>query len=318
MELNAQINPMLSGGEIARITIHNDYLQKIQRRFAIITIIIPIIGTVIALKSAGDFGINAMELGLLFVFWFLTMIGGVTVGFHRLFAHAAFKTHPYMRIAFAILGSMTAQGPMINWVSNHRRHHQYSDRIGDAHSPNLHQGGFWGSLTGIWHSHVGWIINGEITNTTLFAKDLLQDPVMKKINQYYLHLVFLGLVIPAVLGGLLSGTWIGIWQGFLWGGLVRIFLVHHLTWSLNSIVHLYGSRPFKTTEQSTNSIWLAIPTGGESWHNNHHAFPNSAKFGLEWWQIDLGGWLIRILEVLGLVWEVKFPTREMIEAKKAN
>jgi stearoyl-CoA desaturase (delta-9 desaturase) len=316
MQLDNQTHVFVTSTKTTNIIIQNDYLQKVQRRFAVATIIIPIIGTVIAFKSAWDFGISAMELELLLVFWFLTMVGGITVGFHRLLSHCTFKTHPSIRVALAILGSMTAQGPVINWVSNHRRHHQYSDQIGDTHSPHLHQGGFWGSLKGIWYSHISWMLNGEITNSTLFAKDLLQDSVMKKVNQYYLALVFLGLLIPAIIGGLLSGTWIGIWQGFLWGGLVRIFLVHHLTWTINSITHLYGSRPFKTTEQSTNNVWLAIPTGGEAWHNNHHAFPNSAKFGLQWWQIDLGSWLIRTLEVLGLAWDVKVPTPEIIEAKK--
>ncbi|MEH2433188.1 MAG: fatty acid desaturase [Nostoc sp.] len=316
MQLNNQNPSLLTSTKEAKITIKNDYLQTVQKRFAAATIIIPLIGTLIALKFAWDFGINLMELALLLVFWFLTMIGGVTVGNHRLLCHCAFKTHPSVRVALAILGSMAAQGPVINWVSNHRRHHQYSDQIGDTHSPNLHQGGFWGSLNGIWHSHVGWILNGEITNSTVFAKDLLQDPVMKKVNQQYLIFVFLGLLIPAILGGLLSGTWIGLGQGFLWGGLVRIFVVHHLTWCLNSIVHLYGSHPFNTSEQSTNNVWLAIPTGGEGWHNNHHAFPNSAKFGLQWWQIDLGYWLIHTLEVLGLAWDVKVPTLGMIEAKK--
>ncbi len=315
MQLHNQNHAMLNSIEAKKIVIQNNYLQKVQRQFAIATILIPLIGTLIALKSARDFGINTLELALLFVFWFLTMVGGITVGFHRLLSHCAFKTHPSIRVALAILGSMTAQGPVITWVSNHRRHHQYSDRIGDTHSPHLHQGGFWGSLTGIWHSHINWMLNCEITNSTLFAKDLLQDSAMKKVNQQYLTLVLLGLLIPAVLGGLFSGTWTGIWQGFLWGGLVRIFIVHHLTWAINSITHLYGSRPFQTSERSTNNVWLAIPTGGEAWHNNHHAFPNSAKFGLKWWQIDLGTYLIRILEVLGLAWEVKAPTLEMIQAK---
>ena len=316
MQLDNQSHGLATLSKTTKIIIQNDYLQQVQRRFAIATIIIPLIGTMIALKFAWDFGINLMELALLLVFWFLTMVGGITVGFHRLLSHCTFKTHPSIRVALAILGSMAAQGPVINWVSNHRRHHQYSDQIGDTHSPNLHQGGFWGSLNGIWHSHIGWMLNSEITNSTVFAKDLLQDPLIKKVNQQYLVLVFLGLLIPAILGGLLSGTWIGIWQGLLWGGLVRIFVVHHLTWTINSITHLYGSRPFNSSEQSTNNVWLAIPTGGEAWHNNHHAFPNSAKFGLQWWQIDLGGWLIRTLEVLGLAWDVKVPTPEMMEAKK--
>ncbi|MEH2066047.1 MAG: fatty acid desaturase [Nostoc sp.] len=316
MQLDNQSHGLATLSKTTKIIIQNDYLQQVQRRFAIATIIIPLIGTMIALKFAWDFGINLMELALLLVFWFLTMVGGITVGFHRVLSHCTFKTHPSVRVGLAILGSMAAQGPVINWVSNHRRHHQYSDQIGDTHSPNLHQGGFWGRLNGIWYSHIGWMLNCEITNSTVFAKDLLQDPVIKKVNQQYLVLVFLGLLIPAILGGLLSGTWIGIWQGLLWGGLVRIFVVHHLTWTINSISHLYGSRPFNSSEQSTNNVWLAIPTGGEAWHNNHHAFPNSAKFGLQWWQVDLGYWLIHTLEVLGLAWDVKVPTLGMIEAKK--
>ncbi|MEH1885483.1 MULTISPECIES: acyl-CoA desaturase [unclassified Nostoc] len=316
MQLNNQSPLLLASTKEAKITIKNDYLQTVQKRFAAATIAIPLIGTLIALKFAWDFGISLIELELFLVFWFLTMVGGVTVGNHRLLSHCSFKTHPSVRVTLAILGSMAAQGPVINWVSNHRRHHQYSDQIGDTHSPNLYQGEPWGKLRGMWHSHIGWMLTGELTNSTVFAKDLLQDSVMTKINQQYLTFVVLGLLIPSILGGLLSGTWIGIWQGFLWGGLVRIFVVHHLTWSLNSIVHLYGSRSFNTNEKSTNNVWLAIPTGGEAWHNNHHAFPNSAKFGLQWWQVDLGDYLIRTLEVLGLAWDVKVPTPGMIEAKK--
>ncbi|WP_375491043.1 acyl-CoA desaturase [uncultured Nostoc sp.] len=316
MQLDNQNHTLVTSSKTTKIIIQNDYLQKVQRRFAIATIIIPLIGTLISLKFAWDFGISALELELLLVFWFLTMVGGITVGFHRLLSHCAFKTHPSIRVALAILGSMAAQGPVINWVSNHRRHHQYSDQIGDTHSPHLYQGEYWGKLKGMWHSHIDWMLNGELTNSTVFAKDLLQDPVMKKVNQRYLAFVFLGLLIPAILGGIFSRTWIGIWQGLLWGGLVRIFLVHHFTWTINSITHLFGSRPFNTSEQSTNNVWLAIPTGGEAWHNNHHAFPNSAEFGLQWWQIDLGYWFIRTLEVLGLAWDVKVPTLGMIEAKK--
>jgi stearoyl-CoA desaturase (delta-9 desaturase) len=316
MQLDNQSHTLVTSSKTTKIIIQNDYLQKVQRRFAIATIIIPLIGTLISLKFAWDFGISALELELLLVFWFLTMVGGITVGFHRLLSHCAFKTHPSIRVALAILGSMAAQGPVINWVSNHRRHHQYSDQIGDTHSPHLYQGEYWGKLKGMWHSHIDWMLNGELTNSTVFAKDLLQDPVMKKVNQQYLAFVFLGLLIPAILGGIFSRTWIGIWQGLLWGGLVRIFLVHHFTWTINSITHLFGSRPFNTSEQSTNNVWLAIPTGGEAWHNNHHAFPHSAEFGLQWWQIDLGYWFIRTLEVLGLAWDVKVPTLGMIEAKK--
>ncbi|AOX01786.1 acyl-CoA desaturase [Moorena producens PAL-8-15-08-1] len=294
-----------------KITIGNDDLKQLQRRFALATVLIPFLGSVLAIGLLWRSGIGAVEVALLISMYALTIIG-ITVGFHRHFAHCAFKTNIAVRIIFAILGSMAAQGPVIHWVSNHRRHHQYSDQSGDPHSPHLYEG-----IRGLWHGHIGWMLNSEVTNAAVFAKDLLRDSAIAKVNQLYLTWVILGLAIPGVLGGVVTGTWMGAWQGFLWGGLVRIFLAHHVTWSINSITHLYGSRPFDTSEQSTNNLWLAIPSFGEAWHNNHHAFPNSGKFGLQWWEIDLGYWIIRTLEFAGLVWEVKTPTAGMIEAKKA-
>ena len=294
-----------------KITIGNDQLKQLQRRFALATVLIPFLGSVLAIGLLWLTGIGAVEVALLLSMYALSIIG-ITVGFHRHFAHCAFRTNIAVRIILAILGSMAAQGPVIHWVSNHRRHHQYSDQSGDPHSPHLYEG-----IRGLWHGHIGWMLNSEVTNAAVFAKDLLRDSAIAKVNQLYLTWVILGLAIPGVLGGVVTGTWMGAWQGFLWGGLVRIFLAHHVTWSINSITHLYGSRPFDTSEQSTNNLWLAIPSFGEAWHNNHHAFPNSGKFGLQWWEIDLGYWIIRTLEFAGLVWEVKTPTVGMIEAKKA-
>jgi len=293
-----------------KITIGNDQLKQLQRRFALATVLIPFLGSVLAIGLLWRCGIGAVEVALLVSMYALSIIG-ITVGFHRHFAHCAFKTNIAVRIILAILGSMAAQGPVIHWVSNHRRHHQYSDQPGDPHSPHLYEG-----IRGLWHGHIGWMLNSEVTNAAVFAKDLLQDSGIAKVNRLYLTWVILGLAIPGVIGGVVTGTWMGAWQGFLWGGLVRIFLAHHVTWSINSITHLYGSRTFDTSEQSTNNLWLAIPTFGEAWHNNHHAFPNSGKFGLQWWQIDLGYWVIRALEFAGLVWKVKTPTAAMIEAKK--
>jgi stearoyl-CoA desaturase (Delta-9 desaturase) len=298
-----------------KITIANDYLQEVQQRFAFATILIPFIGLVLAIGLFRLSDVGGVEIGLLLSMYTLTM-AGITVGFHRQFAHSAFRTNIAIRIILAILGSMAAQGPVIHWVSNHRRHHQYSDQPEDTHSPHIYEGQKFAQLRGFWHAHIVWMLNSEVTNFALFAKDLLQDRAIAKVNQLYLTWVILGLAIPTFLGGVLTATWIGALQGFLWGGLVRIFLAHHATWSINSINHLYGSRPFDTREKSTNNIWLAIPTFGEAWHNNHHAFPNSAKFGLQWWHVDLGYWVIRVLEVLGLVWDVKAPTEGMIEAKK--
>jgi stearoyl-CoA desaturase (delta-9 desaturase) len=173
-----------------------------------------------------------------------------------------------------------------------------------------------GKLRGFWHSHVGWVLEGKIPNSMLFAKDILRDPVIAKVNQLQQIWVLLGLVIPAILGGILTHTWLGVLQGFLWGGLIRIFIGQQVINSTNSICHLYGGRSFQTSDRSRNNFWLAIPSWGQSWHNNHHAFQNSAVVGFKWWQIDIGSWVIWLLAKMGLVWDVKVPTANQIEAKK--
>jgi stearoyl-CoA desaturase (delta-9 desaturase) len=299
-----------------RLTIENEHLSALQRRVALITVLTPFVGAVVAISLLWYTGkIGGLEIGLLLLMYVLTMFG-ISVGFHRQFAHRSFKAAPAVRAMLAILGSMAAQGPVIHWVSNHRRHHGHSDKPGDPHSPHLFGEGVWGQLRGFWHAHMGWLFDTDITNSLLFAKDLLQDPLILKLNRLYLVWVLLGLAIPTVLGGLLSWSWWGALNGLLWGGLVRTFLVHHATWSVNSITHLYGSRPFETDDHSTNNGWLALITAGEAWHNNHHAFPNSAMLGLKWWQIDTGGWLIRGLEKIKLVWDVTVPSVQRIEEKE--
>ena len=294
------------------LTIASDYLQTRYRRLSLVTAAIPFIASVIAIGLLSLLGIGPVEVGLLVCMYALTTLG-IEVGFHRHFSHHAFQTTTAVRAILAILGSMAAQGGVIYWVANHRRHHQYTDLPGDPHSPHLGEDGIRGRLRGLWHAHIGWTLEGEVTNSMLFAKDVLRDPVIAKINQLQQIWVVLGLAIPAVLGGVLTWTWMGAFQGFLWGGLVRIFLGHQFIGSTNSICHVYGSRPFNTNDHSANNMWLALFTWGQSWHNNHHAFPNSAIVGLEWWQIDLGAWVIRLLEFAGLVWNVK-----VIRADKAK
>jgi stearoyl-CoA desaturase (Delta-9 desaturase) len=300
-----------------RITIENDYLKKINQRFAVITTLVPSLGSVLAIGLLMKSGIDGAIVGLSIGMYLSTMLG-ITVGFHRYFTHYTFKTNRTIRTLLAILGSMAAQGSIVYWVSTHRRHHQYTDLPGDTHSPYIYEGQKFGLIRGLWYAHIGWMLDGEVTNSALFAKDLLQDRVIAKVNQLYPVWVILGLVIPTVLGGVLTATWIGALQGFLWGGLVRIFLGHHAIWGLSSIAHVYGSRPFDTCQQSRNSLWLVIPTCGEGWHHNHHTFPNSAKLGLQWWQVDLGYWLIHVLELFGLAWDIQLLTPEMIEAKKSK
>lgn len=311
-----QVELITGSRQRQNITIANDYLQTIYRRFTLVTVLIPFIGSVVAIALLWRSGIGSVEVGLLVSMYALTTLG-VEVGFHRHFSHHAFQTTTAVRVILAILGSMAAQGGVIYWVATHRRHHQYSDLPGDPHSPHLHGDGICGRLHGLWHAYLGWLLAGEVTNSMLFAKDMLRDPVIVKVNQLHQIWVILGLAIPAVLGGVLTGTWMGAFQGFIWGGLVRVFLGHQSAWLNVSMSHFYGSRPFDTDDGSTNNILLAIPTWGQSWHNNHHAFQNSAIAGLEWWQIDPGAWVIRLFEFAGLVWDVKVPTAGMIKLKKA-
>jgi stearoyl-CoA desaturase (Delta-9 desaturase) len=299
----------------SQITIDNQRLQSLQSNFALGTIIIPFFGLIVAIKVLYHSGISRVEVLVTLISYFFTFIG-VTVGFHRYFAHKAFQAHPFIRIALAILGSMAAQGPLSHWVATHRRHHQYSDLSEDPHSPYLHEGKKLHWLVGLWHSHLGWMMSSKITNSTLFAKDILKDPLLVKINQLYLVWLMVGLFLPSVSVGLWTMSWLGAIKGFLWGGLVRIFLVHHSFWYIGSLAHIIGQGDFETHDASRNNFWMAIPTFGESWHNNHHAFPNSASFSLHWWQFDLGGWVIRLLEKTGLVWDVRSPTLQMIEAKQ--
>lgn len=297
------------------IEIKNKYLEKIYRRITLITFLIPFVGSLLAIALLRYFPIGSIEIGLLVGMYALTILG-IEVGFHRLFSHRAFQTTTPVRVLLAILGSMAAQGGVIFWVAHHRCHHQYTDCPNDPHSPYLHGNSVWGRLQGFWYSHLGWALEGKIPNSVLFAKDMLNDPAMVRINRLQQVWVLLALVIPAILGGILHWSWVGALQGFLWGGLVRIFLAQQVSSSTNSICHIYGGRPFDSQDCSTNNLWLAIPSCGQSWHNNHHAFPSSAMAGLEWWQIDPGNWVISMLERLGLAWSIKTPTANQMEAKK--
>ncbi len=230
---------------------------------------------------------------------------GVTVGFHRLFTHRSFKTGPRLRFLLAALGSAAIEGPLIEWVSNHRKHHQFSDEAGDPHSPHHHGSGIRGALRGLLHAHFGWILGGGAAATPeRYAKDLLADPVARFVDRSFLVWLILGLALPFALGAALTGTLAGALSALLWGGAVRIFLLHHATFSVNSLCHYFGRRPYATGDQSRNLAWLSLPTLGEAWHNNHHAFPTSARHGQGHWQFDPSWWAICGLARCGLVWDV--------------
>jgi stearoyl-CoA desaturase (Delta-9 desaturase) len=231
---------------------------------------------------------------------------GISIGFHRLFTHRSYETSGTIRYALAVLGSMAVQGPVIAWVADHRKHHAHTDVEGDPHSPHVgHGDGVMGVLRGLWHAHMGWLLSEHgRADWKKYAPDLYEDRGMRLINRRFVSLVFLGLAIPALAGYLLTGTLLGAATGLLWGGLVRVFFVHHVTWSVNSVCHFLGSRRFEVEDQSTNVFWLALPSLGESWHHNHHAFPRSAVHGLRRWELDPSALLIAGMERVGLAWNV--------------
>jgi stearoyl-CoA desaturase (delta-9 desaturase) len=245
---------------------------------------------------------------------------GITVGYHRLFTHRSFKTTRAVRAVLAVLGAMAIEGSVIEWVSTHRKHHAFSDRPGDPHSPHVdHAPGWRGAVLGLVHAHVGWMFRGkDMANPRRYAKDLLADRDLRFISATFPLWVVVGLAVPFALGVALTGSVIGGLTGLLWGGAVRVFLVHHMTFSINSLCHFFGRRTFPTGDESRNLAWLAPITLGEAWHNNHHAFPTSARHGLGRWQLDPGAWLISGLERSRLAWDVVRISPERQLSRRAH
>lgn len=317
MESAAPFASPAAAAAARHVIVDNAPLQAAQRRLALVTIVVPFLGTLAALAFTLVRPLGAVDLALLAVLYVLTSIG-ITVGFHRHFAHRAFQARPALTAALAILGSMAAQGTMIYWVATHRRHHQFAELGLDPHSPYIHDGKPLGGWRGFWHSHVGWMLHSRMTNTAKFARDLIRDPLLARINELYPVWVLLGLLLPAAVGGVLTASWGGALSGFLWGGLVRLFLVHHMMWTSGSTAHMFGTRPYATEDMSKNNILLALPTLGEGWHNNHHAFPAAAQFGQRWWQVDPGGWTIRAFETLGWAWGTHAPSPDAITRRRTT
>jgi stearoyl-CoA desaturase (Delta-9 desaturase) len=245
---------------------------------------------------------------LLLGMYVLTALG-ITVGFHRLFTHRSFETYRGVQLVLGVLGSMAVEGPLLKWVALHRRHHQHSDRPGDPHSPHLHGRGVLGVLRGLWHAHMGWVFRADPPDLDRYVEDLSRSRLLRGVSAWFLTWVALGLLLPAVLGGVISLTWMGVWTGLAWGGLVRIFLVHHVTWSVNSVCHMWGFRPYRSGDESRDNFVFGVLAMGEGFHNTHHAFPTSARHGLRWWQIDVSYYVIRALALARLAWNVKLPSK---------
>jgi stearoyl-CoA desaturase (delta-9 desaturase) len=279
------------------------------RLATLLTIIVPFLGLVAAPFVLWGWGFHWVDLGLLLSMYVLTALG-ITVGFHRLFTHRSFETNVVVKFVLAVLGSMAVQGPLLKWVAMHRQHHQHSDTLQDPHSPHHHGQGIWGLLRGAWHAHIGWFFQSDPEDLSRYVPDLRKSAALRVANALFPVWVALGLVIPAGLGGLLAETWKGVWTGLIWGGLVRVFLVHHVTWSVNSACHLWGLRPYRSEDESRDNFVFGVLAMGEGWHNTHHAFPTSARHGLRWWQIDVSYWIIRALAWVGLAWDVRLPTKQ--------
>jgi stearoyl-CoA desaturase (delta-9 desaturase) len=284
--------------------------------FNLLAVILPFLGLFAAGLLLWGGGFSWVELVLLLVMYLITGLG-ITVGYHRLFTHRSFETSRVMQFIIAVSGSMAVQGPLLRWVAVHRRHHQFSDRPDDPHSPH-HQGqGFLGMIKGLWHSHLGWLFRPDPPQLARYVTDLRQSKALRVASNLFPVWVLAGLLIPAVLGGLLTWTWMGVLSGLVWGGLVRIFAVHHVTWSINSVCHIWGRQPYRCQDESRDNFIFGVLGLGEGWHHSHHTFPTSARHGLRWWQFDASYYCIKVLSFLGLAWNVKVPTRQAQRALRS-
>jgi stearoyl-CoA desaturase (delta-9 desaturase) len=294
--------------------------MQMTRSHKIINLIVlplPFAGLVVAVVLLWHKAVGPLELALLAGFYVITCLG-VTLGYHRMFTHRSFEASRAFRAIIAILGSMAIEGSVIRWVADHRKHHAFTDQDGDPHSPHLSGPGFWGGVKGLWHAHMGWLfVNVGTADRERFASDLVKDRALQVIDKLFPLWITLSFAIPFALGWLIGGGLGSALTALLWGGFVRVFLLHHVTWSINSICHYFGRKRFAIEDESRNVFWLAPLSMGEAWHHNHHAFPTSAFHGLKRWEFltDPTGLVIAGLEKLGLVWNVVRISPERQEAK---
>lgn len=305
------------------VTVRDTALRPQQQRIALLTIFAPALGAAAAVWLAVERGFTMLDLGFL--------VGGVVLsqlclelGYHRLFAHRAFQTRPWMRALLAIGGSTCAQGRVLHWVANHRRHHIHSETMDDPHSPHVRarrdRDGAepLGMVRGLVHAQWGHMLTDDVPNGTLFARDLNADPLLRWVNQHYSLCVAIGLALPTLLGWAITGDSSGAWSGLLWGGFARMFLVQNVTWSVASACHRFGSAPFDAGDQSRNLWWAGLLSFGAGYQNNHHAFPHSAFLGLRWWEFDVAAWAIRALASVGWVSNPKRVSASELGTKRPS
>ncbi|RBY89608.1 acyl-CoA desaturase [Blastococcus sp. TF02A-30] len=282
-----------------------------------VIVAVPFLALVAVVPAVWGWGLSWLDVGLAVGFYYLTLLG-VTVGYHRHFTHGSFKARRPLRLALAAAGSMAIQGPVIQWVADHRRHHAFSDRAGDPHSPWRYGTDLRALLKGMFHAHLGWLFDRRKTSQERYAPDLLKDGALVATSRLFVVWAFLSLAAPALIGGLVTQSWAGAWSAFFWAGLVRVALLHHVTWSINSVCHVVGSRPFvsKGRDRATNFWPLAVLSAGESWHNLHHADPTCARHGVLRGQIDISARVIWLFEKAGWASNVKWPDPVRLAAKR--
>jgi len=301
--------------DLDRGTLGNETKKTWEQVALFLFIAIPFLALLAAIPVAWGWGLSWVDIVLSFVFYAVSC-HGITIGFHRFFTHGSFKAKRPLKIGLALAGSLAIEGPVVRWVADHRKHHAFSDREGDPHSPWRYGETLGGLTKGFIYAHIGWLFDVEQTDQHKYAPDLLKDRDIVRISKSFPSLVLASLVVPAILGGLLTWSWWGIVSAFFWAGLVRIALVHHVTWSINSICHMVGDKPFKTRDRSGNVWWLAILSAGESWHNMHHSDPTSARHGVLKGQVDTSARLIELFEWFGWAYDVRWPTPERLAARR--
>jgi len=292
--------------------------SRISQVVTLVAVVVPPLGVASAIGLLWGVGFHWFDV-VLVASLYVGCAFGTTIGFHRYFTHRGFETGPVLRSVFAILGCMTMQGPITQWVTDHRKHHALSDKEGDPHSPHVGHGeGAWGAVRGFVHAHVGWLFqNLGMEQGREYGRDLYEDRLIRTIDRLYVLWVVLTFGIPFGIGYALGGTSVGL-EGLVWGGLVRVFLYQHATFSVNSLCHMFGRKDYRSRDESRNNWLVALLVFGEGWHNNHHAFPSSARHGLRRWQVDLSWLVIRGLEKLGLVWNVRVPGADQLTRRAVS
>jgi stearoyl-CoA desaturase (delta-9 desaturase) len=278
-------------------------------------VIVPFLALAAVVPAVWGWGLSWLDVGLAVGFYFLTLLG-VTVGYHRYFTHGSFKANRALRIGLAVVGCMAIQGPVVQWVADHRRHHAFSDREGDPHSPWRYGTDARALVKGMFHAHLGWLFDRRQTNAERYAPDLLKDGGLRVTSRLFSLWAFLSFALPPLIGGLVTQSWGGAWSAFFWASLVRVALLHHVTWSINSVCHVVGNRPFTSRDKATNFWPLAILSAGESWHNLHHADPTCARHGVLRGQIDISARVIWLFEKLRWARDVKWPDPVRLTAKR--